>query len=128
MKAKGAVEDYEKSLERQMEFYQWLQSANGPIAGGATNSYKGRYEAYPSGASTFYGMMYTPHPVYADPGSNHWIGNQVWAVQRLAELYYWQKKDGNESIVKPGGMTLDAALEQILDKWVRMVRKQLRSD
>ena len=117
MKAKGAVEDYEKSLERQMEFYQWLQSANGPIAGGATNSYKGRYEPYPSGASTFYGMVYTPHPVYADPGSNHWIGNQVWAVQRLAELYYWQKKDGNESIVKPGGMTLDAALEQILDKW-----------
>jgi hypothetical protein len=63
-------------------------------------------------------MAYTPHPVYADPGSNHWIGNQVWAVQRLAELYYWQKQDSNETIVKPGGLSLDAALEQILDKWV----------
>ena len=118
MKAQGAVDDYTTSLTRQLEFYQWLQSADGPIAGGATNSYKGRYEAYPSDASTFYGMMYTPHPVYADPGSNHWIGNQVWAVQRLAELYYWCMEDGNGSLVKPGGEDMDKALEKILDKWV----------
>ncbi|MBR4100405.1 MAG: cellulose 1,4-beta-cellobiosidase [Oscillospiraceae bacterium] len=117
MKAQKAVDDYTTSLERQMEFYLWLQSSNGPIAGGATNSYKGRYEKYPSGASTFYGMMYVEHPVYADPGSNHWIGNQVWAVQRLAELYYWVKTEGDTTGVKPGGMTLEAALEQILDKW-----------
>ena len=116
MKAQGAKEDYKTSLERQVEFYLWLQSANGPIAGGATNSYKGRYEAYPSGASTFNGMMYIEHPVYADPGSNHWIGNQVWAVQRLAELYYWAKQNDTTG-VQPGGMTLTAALEQILDKW-----------
>ncbi|MCR5718140.1 MAG: cellulose 1,4-beta-cellobiosidase [Oscillospiraceae bacterium] len=118
MKAEGAAKDYETSLTRQMEFYQWLQSSNGPIAGGATNSYKGRYEAYPSGSSTFYGMCYTPHPVYADPGSNHWIGNQVWAVQRLAELFYWERVDKNQSIVSPGGVSLDEALETILDKWV----------
>jgi hypothetical protein len=118
MKSQGAEQDYKTSLERQMEFYQWLQSANGPIAGGATNSYKGRYEAYPSGASTFHGMMYIEHPVYADPGSNHWIGNQVWAVQRLAELYYWVKTNGDTTGVKPGGVTLEAALEKILDKWV----------
>lgn len=118
MKAADAVEDYTTSLERQMEFYLWLQSANGPIAGGATNSWNGRYEAYPAGISTFHGMAYLEHPVYADPGSNHWIGNQVWAVQRLSELYYWVLKDGKGSVVKPGGMNLDAALEQILDKWV----------
>ncbi|MDE5753373.1 MAG: cellulose 1,4-beta-cellobiosidase [Oscillospiraceae bacterium] len=117
MQAQGANEDYTKSLERQMEFYLWLQSADGPIAGGATNSYKGRYEAYPSGASTFYGMMYVAHPVYGDPVSNNWIGNQVWAVQRLSELYYWVKTKGDTTGVKPGGMTLEAALEQILDKW-----------
>lgn len=117
MKAQGAVLDYTTSLQRQIEFYQWLQSADGPIAGGATNSYKGRYEAYPAGASTFYGMMYTEHPVYADPGSNHWIGNQVWAVQRLAELYYWVKADGNGSLVTAGGVSLEEALEKILDKW-----------
>ncbi len=117
MKADGAKTDYTKSLERQLEFYLWLQSANGPIAGGATNSYHGRYETYPSGVPTFYGMMYVEHPVYADPGSNHWIGNQVWAVQRLAELYYWVKTKGDNTGVRPGGMSMEAALEQILDKW-----------
>ena len=118
MKAAGAVDDYTTSLKTQLEFYQWLQSSDGPIAGGATNSYKGRYEAYPSGVSTFNGMMYVEHPVYADPGSNHWIGNQVWAVQRLAELYYWCLKDNKGDFVKPGGENMDAALEKILDKWV----------
>ncbi len=118
MKAQGAVEDYTKSLERQMEFYLWLQSANGPIAGGATNSWKGRYEAYPAGKSTFYGMAYWDHPVYGDPVSNNWIGNQVWAVQRLSELYYWVKTNGDTTGVRPGGMSLEAALKQVLDKWV----------
>ena len=118
MKADGAKQDYQKSLERQLEFYLWLQSKDGPIAGGATNSYKGRYETYPSGVPTFYGMMYVEHPVYADPGSNHWTGNQVWAVQRLAELYYWVKQNGGDTTgVRPGGMSMEAALEQILDKW-----------
>ncbi|MBE6872445.1 MAG: cellulose 1,4-beta-cellobiosidase [Ruminococcus albus] len=117
MKADGAKQDYQKSLERQLEFYLWLQSKDGPIAGGATNSYKGRYETYPSGVPTFYGMMYVEHPVYADPGSNHWTGNQVWAVQRLAELYYWVKQNPDTTGVRPGGMSMEAALEQILDKW-----------
>ncbi len=117
MKADGATQDYTKSLERQLEFYLWLQSSNGPIAGGATNSYKGRYLEYPSGVPTFHGMMYVEHPVYADPGSNHWTGNQVWAVQRLAELYYWVKQNGDNTGVRPGGMTMEKALEQILDNW-----------
>ncbi len=120
MKAQNAVDDYTTSLERQLEFYQWLQSADGPFAGGATNSYKGRYEGYPSGTSTFYGMVYTEHPVYADPGSNHWIGNQVWSTQRLAELYYWITEGGESAIsgVQPGGVSMEAALDEMLGKWV----------
>lgn len=118
MKAQGATEDYKQSLQNQMELYLWLLSNDGPIAGGCTNSWNGRYEQYPSGQSTFNKMAYVEHPVYADPGSNHWIGNQVWAVQRLAELYYIVKNGGAASDVNIGGMNLEQSLELILDKWV----------
>jgi hypothetical protein len=118
MKASGAVQDYQTSFKRQIELYLWLLSDDGPIAGGCTNSWNGRYETYPDGTSTFYDMAYLEHPVYADPGSNHWIGNQVWAVQRLAELYYVVKTEGDSSNISIGGMNLETALETILDKWV----------
>ena len=135
MKASGAVEDYEKSLQRQLEFYLWLQSEDGPIAGGATSSWHGRYLKYEYLAdvdaeyiskygtnkpTTFYDMAYQEHPVYADPGSNHWIGNQVWAVQRLAELYYDIKTNpsATSSKIKVGGLSMEDALKKILDRWV----------
>ena len=124
MKSEGATKDYEESFKRQMELYLWLQSADGPIAGGCTNSYRGRYEKYPSGEPTFYDMVYLEHPVYADPGSNHWIGNQVWAVQRLAELYYVVKTDGDQYKGKIGGLSLEEALETILDRWVEWFLKE----
>jgi len=118
MKAQGATQDYEESLQKQMELYLWLMSKDGPIAGGCTNSWAGRYEKYPAGQATFNKMAYLEHPVYADPGSNHWIGNQVWAVQRLAELYYIVKDGGAASNVNIGGMNLEQSLEKILDRWV----------
>ncbi len=122
MKATDATKDYVTSLQYQLEFYLWLQSANGPFAGGCTNSWNGKYETYPSGVPTFYNMAYVEHPVYADPGSNHWIGNQVWSTQRLAELYYIVCTDtaaaSASASVKPGGMSIEAALELMLDKWV----------
>jgi hypothetical protein len=129
MKGQDAVKDYTTSLQRQMEFYLWLQSANGPIAGGATSSWNGRYEAYKYNETdakkygtdvptTFYDMGYQEHPVYLDPGSNHWIGNQVWAVQRLAEMYYVIKENGDTTGVTAGGLTLEEALKVILDRWV----------
>ena len=110
MKASGADKDWQESFNRQLEFYEWLQSNEGPFAGGATNSWSGRYEKYPSGISTFHGMAYVPHPVYADPGSNGWIGNQVWSTQRIAELYYAAKEDGETEIA--------ARAKALLDKWV----------
>ena len=44
IKPKGstAVEDWKKSLERQLEFYSYLQTAEGAFAGGATNTWNGR--------------------------------------------------------------------------------------
>lgn len=121
MKATGATEDYKESLKRQIEMYLWLQSVEGPFAGGCTNSYRGRYEKYPDGYPTFYNMVYTPHPVYADPGSNHWIGNQVWPMQRLTELYYYIKTNGESEAIKGmtfGGLSLEDALKALIERWV----------
>lgn len=101
-KSRNGASDWDKSLDRQIEFYQWLQSAEGGIAGGATNSWNGRYEDVPSNVSTFYGMGYIENPVYADPGSNTWFGMQAWSMQRIAEYYYESK---------------DERVRELLDKW-----------
>ncbi|MFI7080014.1 glycoside hydrolase family 48 protein [Micromonospora sp. NPDC049903] len=98
-----AAADWTNSLNRQLEFYTWLQSAEGGIAGGATNSWGGHYGTPPAGTSTFYGMFYDVDPVYNDPPSNQWFGMQAWSMQRIAELYL---VSGN------------AKAKALLDKWV----------
>lgn len=92
-----AGQDWTTSLKRQLEFYTWLQSAEGAIAGGATNSWGGSYQAYPAGTSTFYGMAYDDAPVYHDPPSNNWFGMQAWPVERIAEYYYILASNGDTS-------------------------------
>ena len=72
------------SLTRQLQFYQFLQSNEGAIAGGAANSWAGRYAVPPAGDPTFFGMAYDVQPVYHDPPSNQWFGWQAWSMGRLA--------------------------------------------
>ncbi|MFD7122380.1 glycoside hydrolase family 48 protein [Streptomyces sp. NPDC059922] len=96
-------QDWNTSLKRQVEFYRWLQSAEGAIAGGATNSWQGRYAQPPAGTPTFYGMYYDEAPVYHDPPSNQWFGFQAWSMERVAEYYH---------------QTGDSAAKAVLDKWV----------
>ncbi|MFJ1653586.1 glycoside hydrolase family 48 protein [Streptomyces sp. NPDC088337] len=103
-KSSTGAADWGKSLTRQLEFYRWLQSSEGAIAGGATNSWQGRYATPPAGTPTFYGMYYDWQPVYHDPPSNQWFGFQTWSMERVAE-YYQQ--------------TGDAAAKTVLDKWVK---------
>ncbi len=103
----NGANDWEKSLERQLEFYQWLQSEEGGIAGGVSNSNNGRYESWPSKTATFYGMGYQEHPVYADPGSNRWFGFQAWSMQRVAEYFY---------------KTKDSKAEALLERWVKWIK------
>ncbi len=110
-KSPNAKRDWAKSLDRQIEFYQWLQSAEGAIAGGATNSYGGSYEKYPAGTSTFYGMAYDAHPVYEDPGSNQWFGMQGWSMQRMAEYYY---ESG------------DSRVKGLLDRWAAWAKSEIQ--
>ncbi|ACU36112.1 cellulose binding domain-containing protein [Actinosynnema pretiosum subsp. pretiosum] len=105
LKPKSATgqQDWAKSMDRQLELLQWLQSTDGGIAGGVTNSWEGHYGAPPSGTPTFYGMFYDAHPVWRDPPSNRWFGFQAWQMERTASLYQ---------------MTGDARAKKILDKWV----------
>ncbi|MES0836441.1 glycoside hydrolase family 48 protein [Nocardiopsis tropica] len=84
--ATGA-DDWGTSLDRQLEFLQWLQSSDGGIAGGATNSWEGTYAQPPADTPTFYGMFYDEKPVWHDPPSNRWFGFQVWDIERVAEYY-----------------------------------------
>jgi len=101
-KSPTANADWTTSLQRQLEFYQWLQSSEGAIAGGATNSWGGNYGTPPTGTPTFYGMFYDQQPVYHDPPSNQWFGMQAWSLERLAEYYY---------------VTGNATAKSVLDKW-----------
>ncbi|MEG6572507.1 glycoside hydrolase family 48 protein [[Clostridium] cellulosi] len=106
-KSPNGANDWKTSLQRQIELYQWLQSAEGAIAGGCSNSNAGRYLAWPSDTKTFYGMGYQEHPVYHDPGSNRWFGFQAWSMQRVAEYYYTTK---------------DPQVKDLLDKWISWVK------
>jgi hypothetical protein len=107
----SAASDWDTSLTRQLEFYRWAQSAEGGFAGGATNSWNGRYERFPAGTKTFYGMGYDASPVFLDPPSNDWFGFQVWSVERVAEYYQ---------------VTGDSKAEVMLDRWVEWVKKNTK--
>jgi hypothetical protein len=102
-----AAADWAGSLTKQLEFFRWLQSSEGGIAGGASNSWAGRYATPPAGDPTFYGMAYDFQPVYHDPPSNQWFGFQAWPMERVAEYY---------------NQTGDAKAKTVLDKWVSWVR------
>jgi len=118
-KSPTAKADWTTTLERTLEFYRWLQSSNGAIAGGATNSWGGgsntanpptawggQYAVPPAGTPTFYGMSYIFAPSYGNPPSNQWFGMQAWSMERLAEYYY---------------VTGNADAKIILDPWMKWV-------
>ena len=103
--------DWNVSLQRQMEFYTWLQSSEGGIAGGATNSWNGDYSPYPAGVSTFYDMAYDTDPVYHDPGSGTWFGWQAWSMERVAEYYY---------------ISNDPMAKDLMDNWSTWVESEVQ--
>jgi ferric-dicitrate binding protein FerR (iron transport regulator) len=103
--------DWAASLKRQLEFYRWLQSAEGAIAGGATESVNGRYEPIPAGTPTFHGLAYVDHPVFRDPPSNEWFGWQAWSMGRLAQY---------------AALTRDPAATAIVDKWAAWARSVVK--
>jgi hypothetical protein len=101
-----AKADWTTSLTTQLNMFQWLQSAEGGIAGGVENNWQGNYGDVtkpPAGDTTFDGMYYDPAPQYHNPPSNQWFGYQTWPMERVAEYYF---VSGN------------AQAKAILDKWV----------
>jgi hypothetical protein len=115
-KSPTAKADWATSLTTQLQFYQWLQSAEGAIAGGATNNWGGNYgdvTAPPAGDATFNGMYYDPQPEYHNPPSNQWFGYQTWPMERVAEYYY---------------VTGNATARAILDKWVSWAESVTTAD
>jgi hypothetical protein len=86
----GAGAEWATALDRQLELMRWLQTAQGPIYGGVTNSWKGRYETPTDGRqiNRFYGMYATYAPEWHDPPSNNWVGFQAWSMERVASLYH----------------------------------------
>ena len=104
--APSAKSDWTTSLTTQLNLMQWLQSAEGAIAGGVGNNWGGNYgdvSKPPSGDPTFDGMYYDFEPVYHNPPSNQWFGYQTWPMERVAEYYY---------------VTGNAQAGAILKKWV----------
>ena len=79
--AKIGVDDWDKSLKRQLELIEFCQGINGAIGGGVINDWE-----RPNGP--FYGMQYCQHPVYLDPPSNTWAGWQYWLMERMFQYYY----------------------------------------
>jgi hypothetical protein len=98
-----AASDWQTSLSRQLDAYLWLQSAEGGIAGGATNSVGGNYGPRDPNLPNFFGWQYDFQPVFHDPPSNQWFGFQAWSLERVAEYYF---------------VTGDAKAKTILDRWV----------
>jgi hypothetical protein len=98
------------SCDRQLEMFAWLQSEEGAIAGGCTNSWNGRYEDYPAGTRTFHGMAFTQHPVYLNPPSNQWSGMNAWGMERVVLHYF---------------ITKDAKLRELVGAWCRWVAKNV---
>lgn len=113
--ATGSAARYKTSLARQMELIRWLQSPEGPIAGGVTSNYRGIYGTPDDGrqTATFYGLYYNYSPSWHNPPSNNWSGYQVWGLERVAHLY---------ALVAGSALQADkdiaANCAVILDRWM----------
>jgi len=90
-KTTGGKGQWAGARYKTIDFWEWLQSEEGAIAGGATNSFNGQYGNPAEGGITGYfsnGMAYQWEPVYHDPPSNDWFGMQAWSQERNAEYCY----------------------------------------
>lgn len=105
-KSPRASSHWNKSLERQLELFKWLQSEEGAIAGGCTSISSDENTAIPASSSIFYGMIFDTSPGLKDPPSSRYFGDQCASMSSLAQYFY---ETGDERAYK------------ILKKWVNWV-------
>lgn len=89
----AGAREWAESLDRQLDFYAWVQSEEGALGGGAAIDK---------------GLTYVEHPVFLDPPSNEWFGWQAWAMERLASY---------------AAATGDPRAKPVIAKWLAWVRK-----
>lgn len=109
--AASAVEDWQNSLQRQLELYQWIQTSGGLFGGCVTNSWLNQYADPPADVKsyTFHGMFYENEPGN-DDGTSDWFGMETWTVDRLAQYYY---------------LTGDNNVKSVLDKWFAWIYQHI---
>lgn len=110
--AAGSPAQWKISFDRQLELLRWLQTAEGPIAGGVSSSWRGRYEVPADGRQNakFYGLYYNYSPSWFNPPSNNWTGFQAWGLERVSALYAYTSKltdSENVSVAYRCGVILD---------------------
>lgn len=114
----SAGDNWLGAMYRQIEMMRWLQTEKGPLAGGVSNSWHGRYETPTDGreAAKFYGMFYTYAPVWHDPPSNNWFGFNAWSMQRVADLFIEVSNKTTTLAVQ-----IRPNVEILLDRWIGWV-------
>lgn len=94
--------------ENTIDFWDWLQTEEGAIAGGATNSFNGDYRD-PAGYGVtgyFNGLPYVSSPQHINPPSNELFIYQTISMERNAEYCY---------------LSDDLKSCKILKKWVNWI-------
>lgn len=108
---------YNEVFTQQLVLLRWLQSPEGPIAGGITNSHNGNYTVPNDGRQNakFMGMTYTYAPGKVNPPSNDSVEWQTIGHMNTADAFY----DATYSGIQQSDTLTSTLLEVILDRLVK---------
>jgi ferric-dicitrate binding protein FerR (iron transport regulator) len=95
--AEAGSAEWRASVEKQIDLYRWVQSAEGAFGGGA-RVVDGK-------------LVFAAHPVFLDPPSHEWFGWQAWAAERLGQY---------------AALSEDARARPLLARWAAWAKPQVR--
>jgi hypothetical protein len=97
---------WQRSLPRQLELYEWLQSKDGCLGDGV------EFERTNIKPGPFHGLTYQTFPDLKISSTNEWVGSQYSSIERLAEYYY---------------ITGNGKAKKILQKWMSWIDPYLNA-